>query len=279
MADSPFRYRSLYPVRGRKNKWRYRGSVASWYNTTAYVWGLPSMSIEDNPEKEVDIIKSGDTSNSTTSGQSVNDMISSRHTIFQKIQSSRFLSRRTWVWLKRGILPLLGLLVALGIILGIFFFYRYNPDIFERLETYGYLGVFLISIFFNATIIFPLSNISIIISMGATLPVPVFVGMAGGVGAAIGEMTGYLAGRSGQGLFKKSKLYLRLEGWVKKWGWIAVFIMSVFPAVFDIVGLVAGALRMPLWRFFLACAAGRIVSYTIIAYTADWGFKLIPWFD
>ena len=205
--------------------------------------------------------------------------IFSRHTVFQKIKCNRFLSRRTWVWLKRGILPLLGLLVALGIILGIFFFYHYNPDIFERLETYGYLGVFLISIFFNATIIFPLSNISIIISMGATLPVPVFVGLAGGIGAAIGELTGYLAGRSGQGLFKKSKLYLRLEGWVKKWGWIAVFIMSVFPAVFDIVGLIAGALRMPLWRFFLACAAGRIVSYTIIAYTADWGFKLIPWFD
>ena len=229
------------------------------------------MSIEDNTEKEADDIKSEDgteTSDVSTSGQSVNDKISSRHFNWQ-----------FRVWIKRSLVPLLGLLVAIGIILGIVFFYRYNPDIFERLETYGYLGVFLISIFFNATIIFPLSNISVIISMGATLGVPLFVGLAGGSGAAIGELTGYLAGRSGQGLFRKSKIYLRLEGWVKRWGWIAIFIMSIFPAIFDIVGLIAGALRMPLWRFFLACMAGRIISYTIIAYTADWGFKLIPWLD
>jgi membrane protein DedA with SNARE-associated domain len=236
------------------------------------------MSIEDNPEKDADSIKSGDSSNSPTSGQPVNDT-SSRYNIFHKIQSNRFLSRRTLVWMKRGLIPLLGLLVALGIIFGVVYFYRCNPDIFERLETYGYLGVFLISILFNATIIFPLSNISVIISMGATLGVPLFVGLAGGSGAAIGELTGYLAGRSGQGFFRKSKLYLRLEGWVKRWGWIAIFIMSVFPAVFDIVGLIAGALRMPLWKFFLACAGGRIISYTVVAYTADLGFKFIPWFD
>jgi len=235
--------------------------------------------MEDNTEKEADDIKSGDSSGSPTSGRSVNDTTSPQETVFQKMRSNSLFTRRTWVWIKRGLIPLLGLLVALGIILGVFFFYRNNPDIFDKLETYGYLGVFLISVFFNATIIFPLSNISVIISMGATLPVPLFVGLAGGSGAAIGELTGYLAGRSGQSLFRKSKIYLRLEGWVKKWGWIAVFIMSIFPFVFDIVGLIAGALRMPLWRFFLACAAGRIVSYTIIAYTADMGFKMIPWLD
>lgn len=169
------------------------------------------MSIEDNTEKEADAKKPADSSNSLAAGQPVNGASSSRNVIFQKFRSRKFFNRRTWIWLKRGILPLLGLLVALGIILGIFLFYRYNPDIFEQMETYGYLGVFLISILFNATIIFPLSNLSIIISMGATLPVPFFVGLTGGSGAAIGELTGYLAGRSGQGMFRKSKIYLQLE--------------------------------------------------------------------
>lgn len=231
------------------------------------------MSIEDKPEDDHEI------PGEPATGQSLNDTVPSRHTFFQKIRSSRFLSRRTWMWIKRGVVPLAGLLVALGIIIGVVFFYRYNPDVFDRLETYGYLGVFIISIIFNATIILPMGSISVIISMGATLSSPLLVGLAGGTGAAIGEMTGYLAGRSGQGLFKKSRLYLRLEGWVERWGWIAVFLMSGFPAVFDIVGLIAGALRMPLWKFFLACAAGRIISYIVVAYTADFGFKFLPWID
>ncbi len=231
------------------------------------------MSVEDKPENNREI------TGEPAPGQSVDGTVPSRHTVFKKIRSSRFLSRRTWIWIKRGLIPLLGLLMALGIILGVVFFYRYNPDIFDRLETYGYLGVFIISIVFNATIILPLGSISVVISMGATMASPLLVGLAGGAGAAIGEMTGYLAGRSGQGLFKKSRLYLRIEGWVKRWGWIAVFLMSGFPAVFDIVGLIAGALRMPLWKFFLACAAGRIISYIVVAYTADLGFKFIPWMD
>ena len=124
-----------------------------------------------------------------------------------------------------------------------------------------------------------MSNIAVIISLGATLPLPLFVGLAGGAGAAIGELTGYLAGRSGRGLLKRSKVYSRVEGWVKKWGWVAVFIMSIFPFVFDVVGIIAGALRMPLWRFFLACWAGRTISYIFIAYMADLGFQFIPWLD
>ena len=155
------------------------------------------MSIEDNTEKESDSARSEDRSEPSetlTSEQSENDIIPSRHTIFRNIDSNRLFTQRIWVWMKRGFVPLLGLLVALGIIIGIFIFYKYNPEIFEEMETYGYLGVFLISIIFNATIILPASNIAVITSMGATLPSPLFVGLAGGAGAAIGELTGYLAG-------------------------------------------------------------------------------------
>ncbi len=201
------------------------------------------------------------------------------HQIFQKIQSNPLLSRRVWVWMKRRWVPILGLLVAVAIMLGIVFIYWRNPEIFDDLEAYGYMGAFLISIILNATIILPVSNMAVIMSLGATLPSPLFVGLAGGFGAAFGELTGYLAGRSGRGLLKRNRVYIRLEGWVEKWGWIAVFIMSIFPFVFDIVGIIAGALRMPLWRFFLACWAGRTISYIFMSYMADLGFKAIPWFN
>lgn len=198
--------------------------------------------------------------------------------IWSKIRPRTLGGLRKVVWLRRRLVPLLGLLVAIGIILGVVYVYWQNPLIFRELRAYGYLGAFVISVILNATIILPVSNMAFIISLGATLPYPYFVGIAGGIGAAIGEMTGYVAGRSGRGLLKKSKVYNRVEGWVKKYGWIAVFIMSIFPFLFDVVGIIAGAMRMPFWRFFLACWAGRTISYVTVAWGASIGIKLLPWF-
>lgn len=182
-------------------------------------------------------------------------------------------------WLRKRLVPLVGLLAAIAIMVGIVYFYFQNPNIFRELRAYGYLGAFVISVILNATIILPVSNMAIIMTLGATLPSPVIVGVVGGIGAAIGELTGYIAGRSGRGLLAKSSVYNRVEGWVKRWGWIAVFVLSIFPFVFDIVGIIAGALRMPLWKFFVACWLGRTISYVFMSYMASLGFKAIPWFN
>jgi membrane protein YqaA with SNARE-associated domain len=181
-------------------------------------------------------------------------------------------------WLGKRILPLAGLLVAIAIMAGIVYVYWRNPNIFRELRAYGYLGAFLISIILNATIILPVSNVAVMMALGATLPSFYIVGLAGGFGAGIGEMTGYIAGRSGRGLLAKSQVYHRVEGWVKRWGWIAVFVLSIFPIIFDVVGITAGALRMPVWRFFVACWLGRTISYVFMTYLASLGFRAIPWF-
>jgi len=182
-------------------------------------------------------------------------------------------------WLRKRLIPLSGLLIAVAIIIAVGYLYLRNPKYFEELKTYGYLGAFVISIILNATIIIPVSNMAVIMALGATLPSPIIVGLAGGLGAAIGEMTGYIAGRSGRGLLAKSTVYNRVEGWVKKWGWIAVFVLSIFPIVFDVVGIIAGALRMPAWRFFIACWLGRTISYVFMAYMASLGLRVLPWFS
>jgi membrane protein YqaA with SNARE-associated domain len=182
------------------------------------------------------------------------------------------------VWLKKRLVPLAGLIFAIAIIVGVVYVYLQNRDIFEELKGYGYAGAFVISVILNATVILPVSNMTVIIALGATLPSPYIVGLAGGIGAAIGEMTGYIVGRSGRGLLAKNKVYARVEGWVKRWGWIAVFVMSIFPFLFDVVGIIAGAMRMPLWKFFLACWLGRTIVYVLVAYLASLGLRAIPWF-
>lgn len=182
-------------------------------------------------------------------------------------------------WLKKRLIALSGLLVSLAIMAAIFLVYLNNPDIFKNLEKYEYPGAFIISVILNATLLLPVSNMALMIAIGATLPMPWLVGIAGGAGAAIGEMTGYIAGRSGRGLLAKNKIYHRVEGWVKRWGWLAVFVLSIVPFAFDIVGIIAGALRMPTWRFFLACWAGRTISYVFVVWMGSLGLRILPWFD
>jgi membrane protein YqaA with SNARE-associated domain len=184
---------------------------------------------------------------------------------------------RVWHWVKKHYLSLLGLLATLAIIATVSIIYFKNPNIFKNLEAYGYTGVFVISVFLNATLIIPVSNMTIIMAMGAALPSPLIVGLVGGAGAGIGEMTGYLAGRSGQGLLKKNKFYIRVEKWVKRWGWIAIFVLSMFPAFFDVAGIIAGAMRMPVWKFALACWIGRTITYVTVAYLASLGIHALPW--
>jgi membrane protein YqaA with SNARE-associated domain len=184
-------------------------------------------------------------------------------------------------WLRRRIVPLVGLLLVIATMTGILYVNIQCPERIEKLDRYGYLGAFIISIVFNATIILPAGNILVQMTLGTTAALsPVLVGLAGGVGASIGETTGYIAGRSGRGLIKRSKMYGRVEDWVRKWGILTIFAFSIVPFIFDLVGIAAGVLRFPFWKFFLACMAGRIILYVTMVWLASLGYRVIlPWFN
>jgi len=181
-------------------------------------------------------------------------------------------------WIRRKTVPLVGLLLVIVITVGIFYFYSHYPGRIAELKTYGYLGAFIISVIFNATLILPVGNILILAALGATMPSPVVVGLVGGAGAAIGEITGYIAGRSGRGLVAKSHMYNRVEGWVQRWGAMPIFVFSLVPFVFDLVGIAAGALRFPFWKFFVVCWLGRTILYVLVVTLAALGLKIaLPW--
>ena len=178
-------------------------------------------------------------------------------------------------WLRKNITSLLILLLVIAITSAIFFSYQNFPDKFSELKHFGYLGAFVISLLLNATVILPVGNFIILFTLGGMLPLPIVVGLAGGAGAAFGEITGYMAGYSGHGLIKKSRLYNRMEGWVTKWGAAAIFIFSLFPFAFDLAGIAAGVLRFPFRKFLLLCWLGRTILYIIIALAGAWGWEAI----
>jgi membrane protein YqaA with SNARE-associated domain len=185
---------------------------------------------------------------------------------------------------RRRIISLLVLLVIIGISIGLFFCGR-NPEIIAKLKSYGYLGAFLISLIGNASIFLPgivlpiLSGLGIVLYPVAGLVAPAVVGLAGGIGAALGEIVGYMAGYSGRSIVENRKLYERLVGWVRRWGTVAIFIFSLVPLFFDLVGLAAGVLRFPLWKFILVCWLGRTLLYVVFVVLAALGWKaVLPYF-
>ncbi len=188
-------------------------------------------------------------------------------------------------WPERWLIPILTMTIVIAITAGIYLIYGQHPERLAELKNYVYLGAFLVSVIGNATIILPGAVLVILTQIGVVLyPVtgpagPILVGLAGGGGAAIGEITGYLAGFSGRGIVEKVKIYDRLVAWVEKWGAVAIFFFSMVPLVFDLVGITAGALRFPFWKFLFACWLGRTVLYLGIILGAAWGWKtVLPYF-
>ncbi len=178
-------------------------------------------------------------------------------------------------WVRKKIIPLLTLLLVIGISVGLFYLYKQYPGGIEELKAYGYLGAFLISLTFNATIILPAGNILILSALGVTLPSAAVVGLVGGIGAAIGETTGYMVGYSGRGLVERSRMYSRVEGWVRRWGAMTIFVLSLVPFIFDLAGIAAGALRFPFWKFFLLCWLGRTILYVVFVTLAALGWEAV----
>ena len=172
-------------------------------------------------------------------------------------------------------IPLLTLLVVIAIVIGIYLVYGRHQERFDELKDYLYGGAFLASLILNATVILPAGSMLIIATLGAALPSATLVGLAGGTGAAIGEITGYMAGYSGHAIIRSSRTYSRVEVWMSKWGAITIFIFSLVPLIFDLVGIAAGVIRFPLWRFLFACWLGRTVLYIGIALAGAQGWEAI----
>ena len=184
-------------------------------------------------------------------------------------------------WPKRRAIPTLTLILVIAITVGIYLVYGRHPERLVELKNYAYGGAFLISLIGNATVILPGAVLPILSAIGVVLypvtgPVgPIVVGLVGGIGAAIGEITGYMVGYSGRGVVERIKLYNRLVAWVKRWGAMAIFVFSLVPVFFDLAGIAAGALRFPLWRFILVCWLGRTLLYVGIVLAATWGWETV----
>ncbi len=169
------------------------------------------------------------------------------------------------------ILRILALLAVVAITVYIY-------SIRERVEDFkalGDWGTFLIALLANATVLLPAPGVAVIYAMGGIFH-PLGVGLAAGTGGAIGELSGYLAGFSGQAVVERTDIYNRISPWVDKYGGWAILILAAIPnPFFDLAGIAAGIAKMPLRTFLVYTWTGQFIKMTAFALA---GYYSIGWF-
>lgn len=151
----------------------------------------------------------------------------------------------------------------------------------DQLRSWGYLGIFFIAMAGSATIVLPTPSTVAIFGSSTVLepvlgiPAPLLVGLVAGLGDALGELSGYALGYAGSDVIRRRRAYMLFYGWMQRRGVATIFLLSTFPnPLFDVVGAAAGATRMPMRRFFVACLGGKIVKDLFLAYGGSFSIPI-----
>lgn len=143
-----------------------------------------------------------------------------------------------------------------------------------RFQDWGYFGIFLTSLIGNASIALPIPSLFFTFVGGGTFNW-IIVGLVSGVGEALGESTGYLAGYGGSAIIEDKALYQKMHGWMGKYGGLTIFVLSVVPnPIIDLAGIAAGASGFGYGRFLSYCWAGKTIKTLVFAaagaYSVTW---------
>ena len=143
------------------------------------------------------------------------------------------------------------------------------------LKSVGFAGVWILSFIGAASVVVPVPGLAAVCLAG-TPEIglnPVAVGIVAGSAEALGEMTGYLAGVSGRNFVARHKWYPRIQEWMRRYGIVFLFVMSVIPnPTFDLVGIAAGSIAYPVRRFLAILFVAKSIKSTGVAYACYYGY-------
>ena len=177
---------------------------------------------------------------------------------------------------RRGLLRW-GLGIAALVVFNVVVFWLFGTsqvqDFLTHLEGWAVPGAFLLAFLTNVTVALPVPYNPIVLQMMEASDVPWLLALVVALGASLGEISGYLAGRAGKGSFQGT----RFGNWVARQlrhparsFWVVVAISAPpFPA-FDVAGMAAGALGMKWWLFFSGAFTGRLIRFALFAAFVVW---------
>jgi len=186
--------------------------------------------------------------------------------------------RRHWDYLA----GILGMVFTILVIVGVIYYWE---DV-EALEKFGYAGAFIISVLGGATILAPVPMTPVVFVLGAVMrPAyapylgPVYVGIAAGMGEAVGGILIYMTGFAG-GIFLPSPtnrfydIYLHITKWMEKRGGVVLFILSaVINPFFYPAAIAAGAIHFGFRKYLAICLVGKTIKGITVAFAGYYGLS------
>jgi membrane protein DedA with SNARE-associated domain len=139
---------------------------------------------------------------------------------------------------------------------------------------YGYVGIFLISLLGATSIFVPIPSTVVIfilagLRMGGNWVFdPLLIAVFAGVGATVGEFSGYLIGLGGRKVIgekykKKMDVLMRL---FKRFGPVVIFLFALTPLPDDLIFIPLGMMRYSMLAAFIPALLGKFLSNLIVAY-------------
>lgn len=139
---------------------------------------------------------------------------------------------------------------------------------------YGYLGAFVTAAVGNLTvvIVFPYTLVTFFLASAGLNPL--LLGVLTGVGAEVGELSGYLIGRWSSRAVERHRPseYAALQRLVEHRPAVIpalLFTFSLLPFPDDVLFIPLGMLRYRFWKLVLPSLAGKIGAGLIIAFSAQ----------
>ncbi len=190
---------------------------------------------------------------------------------------SRLVKSKRKKWLEATLWAVVMIAFTAGLIYLMWILQSHFKVSLRQYDILAYFIVFVVTLLASCTIVLPAPGAAIVIA-AASVWNPVIVAIVASVGSTLGELTGYYAGYLGEKIIidEQNPTYQWAVKWMNRYGIWTVLVIAAIPLVlFDVVGLIAGALRLPLWKFLLACWIGRVPKAFLEAYI---GAGLIPHF-
>lgn len=190
----------------------------------------------------------------------------------------------------------LSLLIALSLILVYWVIILLVPEMTSPLVSFyywmldvatimGYPGVVIISFLGNAAILFPLPYMGVafilggVRDLGGTVFVfdPWLIGILGGLGATIGEVTGYALGYAGNRFIDEDQTngFLQIVEKYPRATPLVLWFLAATPIPDDVVIIPLGIARYPFWKVFIPQLIGKIMFLSGVAWAGRFSLEWI----
>lgn len=179
---------------------------------------------------------------------------------------------------KVTITRVIALLVSVAVSVAVLVLTHHFRSELRQLQGAGLVGLFLVSVIGNATVVIP-TSVMIFACAGATIYGPLLSGIAAGAGSAVGEMTGYLAGYAGNAVIPNNAAVQKITGFVDRHGFLAVLVLAIIPnPLFDVAGIASGMIGMKWYVFLGAAILGKTIRLILWGWACHSGVPALQEF-